>query len=138
MNIQTITIPVDFTNPGHFFACCGMLELADRLDADAVGCFNERAFTLRSRVDFPSLKNVLVATQCGSLEPDDLYTPVLHIAGSVNLRLDWWQDGRAGGKSLKTWAGQQRVQVIFDLMRRAVEGVERPDDLMDYADAVRE
>ncbi len=26
-----ITIPVDLTNPGQFFACCGLLELADRL-----------------------------------------------------------------------------------------------------------
>ncbi len=26
-----IAIPVDLTNPGQFFACCGLLELADRL-----------------------------------------------------------------------------------------------------------
>lgn len=26
-----ITVPVDVTNPGQFFACCGLLELADRL-----------------------------------------------------------------------------------------------------------
>jgi CRISPR-associated protein Csb3 len=26
-----ITIKVDVTNPGQFFACCGLLELADRL-----------------------------------------------------------------------------------------------------------
>jgi CRISPR-associated protein Csb3 len=26
-----IEIPVDLTNPGQFFACCGLLELADRL-----------------------------------------------------------------------------------------------------------
>jgi CRISPR-associated protein Csx14 len=26
-----IRIPVDLTNPGQFFACCGLLELADRL-----------------------------------------------------------------------------------------------------------
>src|SRR5688572_7628840 len=27
----TIRVPVDPTNPGQFFACCGLLELADRL-----------------------------------------------------------------------------------------------------------
>lgn len=26
-----ISIPVDLTNPGQFFACCGLFELADRL-----------------------------------------------------------------------------------------------------------
>ena len=28
---QPIRIPVKLTNPGQFFACCGLLELADRL-----------------------------------------------------------------------------------------------------------
>jgi CRISPR-associated protein Csb3 len=34
-----ITIPVDLTNPGQFFACCGLLELADRLWPGAEGWF---------------------------------------------------------------------------------------------------
>jgi len=34
-----IAIPVDLTNPGHFFACCGLLELADRLWPGAEGLF---------------------------------------------------------------------------------------------------
>ena len=28
---MSIRIAVDPTNPGQFFACCGLLELADRL-----------------------------------------------------------------------------------------------------------
>lgn len=35
-----ITIPVDLTNPGQFFACCGLLELADRLWPGAEGWFD--------------------------------------------------------------------------------------------------
>jgi CRISPR-associated protein Csb3 len=34
-----IRIPVDLTNPGQFFACCGLLELADRLWPGAEGWF---------------------------------------------------------------------------------------------------
>jgi CRISPR-associated protein Csb3 len=34
-----IKIPVDLTNPGQFFACCGLLELADRLWPGAEGWF---------------------------------------------------------------------------------------------------
>ena len=26
-----VSIPVDLSNPGQFFACCGLLELADRI-----------------------------------------------------------------------------------------------------------
>jgi hypothetical protein len=138
MNQDTIKIPLDLTNPGHFFACCGLLELADRLDPGSIGHFEERLFIIRSRADFDALKAALVTTECASLEQDDLYTPALFIGGKVLLRLDWWQDTHAGGKSLKTWAGQQRVQVIFDLMRRAVEPVDRTGDLLDYAAAVRD
>lgn len=35
-----IQIPVDLTNPGQFFACCGLLELADRLWPGAEGWFD--------------------------------------------------------------------------------------------------
>ena len=35
--IPSITVAVDPTNPGHFFACCGLLELADRLWPGAEG-----------------------------------------------------------------------------------------------------
>jgi len=34
-----ITVNVDVTNPGQFFACCGLLELADRLWPGADGWF---------------------------------------------------------------------------------------------------
>ena len=42
-----ITIPVDLTNPGQFFACCGLLELADRLWPGAEGWFGSGQFKLR-------------------------------------------------------------------------------------------
>jgi CRISPR-associated protein Csb3 len=41
-----ITIPVDLTNPGQFFACCGVLELADRLFSGAEGWFEEDRFCI--------------------------------------------------------------------------------------------
>ncbi len=39
-----IRIPVDLTNPGQFFACCGLLELADRLWPGAEGWFADGAW----------------------------------------------------------------------------------------------
>ena len=37
----SIRVNVDPTNPGQFFACCGFLELADRLWRGAEGWFEE-------------------------------------------------------------------------------------------------
>lgn len=39
----SIRVNVDVTNPGQFFACCGLLELADRLWDGAEGWFDESA-----------------------------------------------------------------------------------------------
>jgi len=43
---QTISIPVDVTNPGQFFACCGLLELTARLCPDAAGRFIDKHFEI--------------------------------------------------------------------------------------------
>lgn len=37
----TISVSVDVTNPGQYFACCGLLELADRACPGAVGWFDD-------------------------------------------------------------------------------------------------
>jgi len=44
----SISVKVDVTNPGQFFACCGLLELADRLWPGAEGWFDpvQRVFNI--------------------------------------------------------------------------------------------
>lgn len=46
-----IRVNVDLTNPGQFFACCGLLELADRLWPGAEGWFEEGEFCVGSEGD---------------------------------------------------------------------------------------
>lgn len=41
MSTPNICLRVDPTNPGQFFACCGLLELAARAYGDATGAFGE-------------------------------------------------------------------------------------------------
>ncbi len=51
---MSIRIKVDLTNPGQFFACCGMLELADRLwPGGAEGAFSASGpeFTITRKVN---------------------------------------------------------------------------------------
>jgi CRISPR-associated protein Csx14 len=38
---STMRVNVDVTNPGQFFACCGLLELVDRLWPGPEGWFEE-------------------------------------------------------------------------------------------------
>lgn len=55
-----IRIPVDLTNPGQFFACCGLLEIADRLWPGAEGWFdNERFVVQASDASFPVVLDAL-------------------------------------------------------------------------------
>src|SRR5260221_583769 len=42
----SIRVIVDPTNPGQFFACCGLLELANRLWPGAEGWFEGREFSI--------------------------------------------------------------------------------------------
>lgn len=52
-DISSFTINVDVTNPGQFFACCGLLELAHRLWLGVEGMFEEggEIFTVYSPND---------------------------------------------------------------------------------------
>jgi CRISPR-associated protein Csb3 len=59
MSEANIKIPVDLTNPGQFFACCGLLELAGRLDDMAEGWFEGREFQLRCNSSFGDLVRTL-------------------------------------------------------------------------------
>jgi CRISPR-associated protein Csb3 len=45
------TIPVDVTNPGQFYACCGLLELATAVDSHATGRFVDADFVVESQAD---------------------------------------------------------------------------------------
>lgn len=58
-----ITVPVDLTNPGQFFACCGLLELADRLWPGAEGWFEGDHFLIAAHPEcsFRPLRDKLAA-----------------------------------------------------------------------------
>jgi hypothetical protein len=58
---EPIRINVDPTNPGQFFACCGLLELADRLWPEAQGWFEDdnSRFCLSSPADSPGLQQLI-------------------------------------------------------------------------------
>jgi CRISPR-associated protein Csb3 len=125
---MTIRVRVDPTNPGQFFACCGILELADRLWGGAEGWFEHGHFTVDAgAAGLPELLTSykgLVADglrECDDVDPgeddeegDD--TEPLVVPLPAPLRLDWWTD-----KSLKTWAGSMKARVVFGAMTHAID-----------------
>jgi CRISPR-associated protein Csx14 len=130
-----IIIPVDVANPGQFFACCGLLELADLLWPEAEGHFDvnphQQSFRIRTTREDAILKNLLESVKYLRFESDDLaaqtdseddeeddYVKVqpIKIQSPVNLLLDWWAD-----KSIKPWAGRMEAVPILKAMLDAVD-----------------
>jgi CRISPR-associated protein Csb3 len=134
-----ITVNVDMTNPGQFFACCGLLELADRLWPGAEGWFEDSAFCIScaGRLD-QLLARFGDADIHSSLSPEDLRKLAsllskekaaltqaqreekmrlqemwrmerLWITKPFNVWLDWWRDNLGERTELKTWAAKQLV-----------------------------
>jgi len=116
----TIRVNVDPANPGQYFACCGLLELAERAWKDVEAWFEVGSFAISGT---GSLQSLLTSIVKSTLSPLDSTIPTmspLHLAEPFNLRLDWWLDERAGGSMFKTWAGQQKVVSIASAMKGAL------------------
>ena len=122
----SFSVNIDMTNPGQFFACCGLLELAHRLDHRALGWFDTGRLNLAST---PSdlLQQFLACeveplvdvrpdtkpeTQDGSEKREGKTTPIW-LAAPFDLRLDWWNSSDAQEAKLKTWSAGQKVTDLF-------------------------
>lgn len=137
-----IRVSVDVTNPGQFFACCGLLELADRLWRGAEGWFEDQAFCIACDGTLLDLLSKLATAQINSsLSDQELQrlgtllsaekaslTPTeveekdrlremwkkerLHLSMPFDLWIDWWLDDETGAAGMKTWAAKQLVMYI--------------------------
>lgn len=102
-----IRVDVDLTNPGQFFGCCGVFELAQRLWPDATAHFEGTRFIV-SAGDLTELIDKTARAPLEVLEPGNQTSSALRLAGPFELRLDWWKWERG----LKTWAGRMSVDRI--------------------------
>jgi hypothetical protein len=130
---MSIRIPVDLKNPGQFFACCGLLELANRLwpNDDVQGTFSANHFQIFANTATYSLKHLMeqfVNAEVCQLDVGDKAASPLFLGNPFAIRLDWWRKVETGekrrvdiggGEQLKTWAGKQFGPLIFRLMKSA-------------------
>lgn len=118
----TIQVRVDVTNPGQFFACCGLLELADRLWPGAEGWFSESSFLIAAEGQLGELLTSISGAEYIQMDAENsTSSPMIIGSPFSNFRLDWWQDVEAGGSHLKTWAGTMAGTRIGTSMKRTLK-----------------
>lgn len=131
-----IVLDVDVRNPGQFFACCGVLEMASRMwpDADVQGWFDGAEFcacvpgvsdALQRLVDRLVGTKPLVRPCPDASRFEASIAPVWF--EPVKLRLDWWlmpSGAAAADATLKLWAGNQDpARNIFPRLEEALPRV---------------
>ncbi len=118
-----ITIHVDVTNPGQFFACCGLLELADRLWSGAEGWFadDDQTFLILSEGTLDDLVNSIAEAELIHVRPNDSYSsPVVIGTPFRPLSVEWWETDLTGARDLKVWAGTMESFGIAQAMQHAM------------------
>lgn len=125
-----ICLDVDLSNPGQFFGCCGIFELAQRLWPSTTAYFEGSSFVVSEGTLNELVSRVVQAPMTRLVSSDRAASPVL-LGDPFDLRLDWWKDVGGGGRELKTWAGSMQGPRIAEAMRtflpRAFEAA-RPFD----------
>jgi hypothetical protein len=135
---MSIRVQVDPANPGQFFACCGLLELADRFWPGAVGAFDGPAFHIETDGELITLLHSLV--ECRAEEVTRLETGVevkpliapLRLTFNTTipfaLILDGWMTVRVvkgeaaavANPPWNFWSGQQTSLRIWSALRAAL------------------
>lgn len=141
-DIPDITVNVDLTNPGQFFACCGLLELADRLWPGAEGCFSEDGLLFQISSENNSLEGLVHALSHAKLShviPSDPLSSPIEIGDPFEpIRIDWWTRDFFGARDLKLWAGKMES---FGIARALQHALRSPNshrsDLFNYGVIVR-
>ncbi len=124
----TITLDVDLSNPGQFLACCGLLELASRMDASSFGWFNDSCFNVACTKHAELLSTLcdckisprkldhteFLARQSAGKAPASSNTinPIV-FGAPFHLEIDWWLKP-SPNRAFKTWSG--KAQVPHDIL----------------------
>lgn len=134
---MSFAVRVDVTNPGQVLACCGLFELATRLDRDAVAHFAAQEFVVTSSGDLPAVLTAVTSAGLTPSDPEDPTASPLAVGAPFSLRLDWWKDTLTGGRELKVWAGSMQSTRIAQAMLAALrDPVLHAPDLFDRGQIV--
>ena len=133
----TIRVKVDPANPGQFFACCGILEMADHLWPGAEGWFTADDFCVAGSGSLHSLLAVLImdppeeVLRVQDLEVKRLIAPLRFSfdgGATDGFTLDAWMTIKPDKGKVVTaanppwnfWSGQQTSMRIWTALRLAL------------------
>lgn len=128
---MSFEVRVDLSNPGQFFACCGLFELASRLEPGARARFKDDRFVVTSEVTLASVMDALCRAPMTALEPEDSTASPILLGGPFALRLDWWNDALSRGRDLKVWAGSMECLRIARALQRALAQQNHDENMFD-------
>lgn len=120
---SSFLVHVDPTNPGQFFACCGLLELADRLWPGAEGWFSPDGhcfFISCGEHTVAELVMAIAHSVMSQVESDPYSSPIKIGAPFRELEIDWWVRDLTGARDLKVWAGTMESFGIARAMQHAM------------------
>ncbi len=142
---STIEVNVDVSNPGQVFACCGIFELTHRMatgkdralgwfeDIDKVhtkfliDAYDQNEDLIRLNDILQKLKKCKIT----ALEYNDKEGPVL-IGEPFNMIIDWRKPFPQNG-SVKTWAGQQKISSILNIIQKSIPKIVQENNLFEYS-----
>lgn len=133
MRGASFSVNVDVTNPGQFFACCGLLELAHRLWPGSEGWFERESFHVDT-AHKGALKTILDRMTSAELTEDrsrgEARTRPVRIkticgtgqlgGEGFDIVLDWWIDEGGHKTPLKLWAAHQSSLSILQALKKAL------------------
>jgi CRISPR-associated protein Csx14 len=136
--MSNVTVRIDPANPGHFFACCGLIELVSQVRPRVHSRFilDERR-PRKASFELCDVEEVLVRERLQTLsttefspafeDPDmRAILPIRAQHASASLTFTWWL-GRFHDRAtaLKGWGGQVTSEKLF---RDLAAGIELPED----------
>ena len=123
----TLTIPIDLRNPGQFFACCGLLELAHRVwGTAALGWFDQGEFFLHvpdqdEASVSETLMQLLRTMTFRAADEKDSGSPILIDMGEYGeYRADWWLK-TVHDSSLRTWGNGTSYKLFTSLCQESTK-----------------
>jgi CRISPR-associated protein Csb3 len=117
---MSFSVHVDVRNPGQFFACCGLFELASRMSEGAVAHFETERFIVEAACSLDELLDGLTGSPLAEVDQEDSTASPIGLPEVFGLRLDWWKDAGGGGRELKVWAGTMQSLRIAQAMVTAL------------------
>lgn len=143
-----LSVHVDVTNPGQFFACCGLLEVAHRLwhRGGVEGWVADGQFWLARNDGKPpsmdELVNVLIKCDAQRVPIDDEKTDPIQLGNPIGIRLDWWRSSGGKPNLFKTWAANATSLQMFTKWKQPLARVSdaikhRPEEMLSVTDRVQ-